>query len=387
MKKYLTLFAIIGILNEGFTQDCVDLESINLDAICPLIFAPVCGCDGITYENACSAENYGGVTSWVDGACTGGGGDCVDVSDVDFGPCDMFMGYAWVGNMCTDISGCGYIVGEVDYSTSFYDSMEACNSRCGDVLVGCINQWQIEQGFLIDCAPIVAPVCGCNDVTYANSCDAFFYGGVTTYSLGACSDSNCYVIPDVIDFGECAMPLGIALLESGCTMMSGCGYIGQNGYDYSALFFTSMEACAGYCENVVSDCIDPSLIDPSVFCIAIWDPVCGCNNITYGNSCLATYGGGVTSYTAGECGNAVNQLNVSDVSVFPNPARTQLNIILPTTDLVVISIRNMEGQLLSSKRQIGNRAVLDVSNLSQGIYMIEIARESGIVVHKQFVVE
>lgn len=55
-------------------------------------------------------------------------------------------------------------------------------------------------------------------------------------------------------------------------------------------------SCAG-------DCIDPNLIDPDRICIALYNPVCGCDGNTYSNSCVATYGYGVTSYTPGPCNN------------------------------------------------------------------------------------
>lgn len=53
-------------------------------------------------------------------------------------------------------------------------------------------------------------------------------------------------------------------------------------------------------ETVSTDCIDESLIDPNISCITLWEPVCGCDNMTYGNDCVAG-GAGVTSWTQGEC--------------------------------------------------------------------------------------
>ncbi len=48
-------------------------------------------------------------------------------------------------------------------------------------------------------------------------------------------------------------------------------------------------------------CIDTTLIDSTAMCITLWEPVCGCNDVTYSNSCVATIAGGVTSYVEGEC--------------------------------------------------------------------------------------
>jgi|TARA_B110000263_G_scaffold233828_1_gene231030 hypothetical protein len=48
----------------------------------------------------------------------------------------------------------------------------------------------------------------------------------------------------------------------------------------------------------------PCLADsnPDLICIEIYEPVCGCDDITYSNSCYAKRAG-VVSWTEGECKN------------------------------------------------------------------------------------
>lgn len=49
-----------------------------------------------------------------------------------------------------------------------------------------------------------------------------------------------------------------------------------------------------------SACIDPNSIDRTIVCTYEYSPVCGCNGVSYGNSCEAT-AAGVTSYDQGSC--------------------------------------------------------------------------------------
>ena len=59
------------------------------------------------------------------------------------------------------------------------------------------------------------------------------------------------------------------------------------------------------CSSEDSDenaCIDESKIDEFAVCIEIYEPVCGCDGVTYPNLCYASSIGGVTSFIDGACG-------------------------------------------------------------------------------------
>jgi hypothetical protein len=386
MKPAL-LFLFLACSSLLYSQNCVDSTLINPDAICPMIYAPVCGCNGVTYDNDCLATNIGGVTSWTDGPCNTNT-DCMDLSALDFGMCDMFLGYAWNGSSCIPMSGCGYTIGNIDYSPFFYTSPGECQQVCGNPSTDCINQAQIEAGFLVLCTADYNPVCGCDGNTYSNACMAFYMGGVTSFSAGECGDSSCFVIPADAQFGECAMPLGWARTVNGCVQMSGCSYISQFGFDYSPFFFESSYECLGSCSFPVEICYDPALVDSSMACIEIYDPVCGCDSITYSNSCYATYYGGVTSYTPGAClTNTIAEFHGSFTTIFPNPANELLRIVNAQPGNMTITISDYSGKTVYTDKISSASANLQLSQLTAGLYIVRISFDNGIQECHKLIIE
>jgi hypothetical protein len=197
--------------------DCDGIGSCEVRGlICPLIFAPVCGCDGQTYSNACVAASSG-VNVLHDGEC---GVICKDNS------------------ACPEGSYCARSPGDCD-------GIGDCQPRPG----GCPENFD--------------PVCGCDGVTYGNDCEAAS-AGVTVLHRGECRPGGCVSNDDCDGFSVCVKDDG------------DCDGV-------------------GVCER-----------RPDA-CIAIFDPVCGCDGENYSNRCVA-HAAGVSVRHEGECReNACNR--------------------------------------------------------------------------------
>jgi hypothetical protein len=50
------------------------------------------------------------------------------LENIDFGDCDQFLGYGIINGICTPISGCGTIIGNIDYANAFNSTLDSCQA-------------------------------------------------------------------------------------------------------------------------------------------------------------------------------------------------------------------------------------------------------------------
>jgi len=72
------------------------------------------------------------------------------------------------------------------------------------------------------------------------------------------------------------------------------------------------------------------------------------------------------------------------ITVYPNPSSTSITISIPTTPTknTFLTIFNINGQQLMSRRMMEQKTVVDVTGLSQGVYFVKVRDDRTVMVGK-----
>ncbi len=341
---------------------CYDSTIIDLSKVDSLTYNPVCGCDSVTYRNASIARYKYGLRTYKKGECV-----CHKVYSED----------PYIKTLCTgkDVSSVEPVCG--------CDSITYLNKCIAELVYGiriytpgvckCIDLDSVDLSF--QCLETYNPVCGCDSVTYYNQCVATKRFGVSPYgtSPGPCFCKEPRLIDPSVNCKE----------EHVFDPVCGCDSVTYANACVAMRYAGVTSWKRGWCQY---RCRDPKLIDTTRYCAAVYDPVCGCDSITYQNECVAFYQYGITSWTKGKCFTGTRKVDVSslDFVVYPNPSRGKFYIRPKNiSGEVLFELYNVKGALLRVQTmQAPFEQVIELGGFPSGIYLARFVTSKAIQTKK-----
>jgi hypothetical protein len=74
----------------------------------------------------------------------------------------------------------------------------------------------------------------------------------------------------------------------------------------------------------------------------------------------------------------LDQINISDINVFPNPTNGEVNVTMPENMNVDVQIFDAQGKLVSEQMNVTNNGKLNISNVTPGVYMVRLTAENAV---------
>ena len=370
---------------EGFTltiispaiPGCTDDAACNYDATATEDdgSCEYTSCAGCTDASAC---NYDMDATLDDGSCTyvvpgqNCDGSCINDVDMD-GVCDELQG-------CADMAACNYDPavtnddGSCTYAADYYDCAGAClNDVDGDDVCD-----ELEVG-------------GCTDM------DACNYDEAATDDDGSCD----YSLPEYDCDGNCLNDAdgdGVCdeLEVAGCTDMTACNYDeAATDDDGSCTFAEAYYDCDGNCLNDADGdgvCDELEMAGCTSPYACNWDEMATDDDgscFYVGDACDDGDETTVDDTIQDDCSCGgipvgVEELALASLEVFPNPVSSTLFLGLSDASVLQgaeVTLRNLAGSEVQRLVWTG-RTTMDVSSLSEGLYLLTVATDQGVATRR-----